>query len=196
LRTVVSWRVLLRLSTLGIFVFALAASTAWAQRDHSSNERDGLVSALLDAEFGRVYADDGAGDGTITNKGELIESGPDVKPDSRVKAIVDLGAEALPLLIKHLDDIRPTRIVFEKKPTPLGHVALDILTHIVKETPTVFVVDCADDGLGACIKPGYYFRPDASFAQMRAVKEKWRKTYQRGQLEFRYPHWWRRRLII
>jgi hypothetical protein len=171
-----------------IVVCALALCIGTAQQLPVS---DAALKVLVDADFGTVYADDGAGDGTVTYKGELIGSGPNVKPDPRVKAVVDLKSAAIPLLITHLDDPRPTRIRFQGKPVPLGHVALDILTHVIGETNTVFVQDCADDGLGACIQPAYYFRPDASLQQMKAVKQSWQKLNDVNGLVFQYPSWWR-----
>src|SRR5215831_4349476 len=118
----------------------------------SKAEQEARLFALADVDFGDVYSADGAGDGTLTYKGEILQStGANLKPDARVKAVVDLGASAVPFLIAHLDDTRPTRTMFEGKPTPLGHMALDILTHIIKRTDVVFVKDCDQDGLGACI---------------------------------------------
>lgn len=157
----------------------------------SDADGDKLLSALSSVDFGTVYADDGAGDGTVTQKGLVIESGPNLKPDARVKALVDLRQSAIPLLIAHLDDRRPTRILFHGRPTPLGHVALDILSHVVKPTNRLFILDCADDGLGACFQPGYYFRPDASLSDMRTVKSNWQMAYKRHAIQFEYPHWWR-----
>jgi hypothetical protein len=114
-----------------------------------------------------------------------------LKPDARVKAVVDLKRSAVPLLIDHLDDRRPTRILFNGRPTPLSHVALDILSHVVKPNDKLFILDCADDGLGACFQPGYYFRPDASMDQMRVAKSNWQKAYKSGTIQFEYPHQWR-----
>jgi hypothetical protein len=157
----------------------------------SKADQDKLLIALSDIDFGVVYVDDGAADGTVTEKGQLIGSGPNLRPDARVKAVVDLRQSAVPLLIEHLDDRRPTRILFNGRPTPLGHVALDILGHVVKPTKQIFIPGCADDGLGACFQPGYYFRPDASQDQMGSVKSNWQKAYRRGAIQFDYPRWWR-----
>jgi hypothetical protein len=72
----------------------------------------------------------------------------------------------------------------------LGHVALDILTHIIAKTNRIFVPNCADDGLGACIQRGFYFRPDASREQIASVKANWQAALKRGSLRFEYPTWW------
>ena len=179
----------LRLAQL---LLALAVSPLFASGSNNAKSAgDRQIEAIAKIDFGNVYYDDGAADGTITEKGELIGSGPNFKPHPTVKALVDLRNNAIPLLIEHLDDTRPTRAYFKGKPVPLGHVALDILTHIIEMNRGIFVIDCADDGLGACIQAGYYFRPDASLQEMKDVKEKWRKPYRGGAIRFAYPKWWR-----
>lgn len=158
----------------------------------SKAEQEAQLIALASVDFGDVYSDDGAADGTITYKGELLKSvGANLKPDVRVKAVVDLREAAVPLLIAHLDDMRPTQTMFKGKPVPLGHMALDILTHVITPTSRVFVKDCGQDGLGACIHKGYYFRPDAPLDEMERTKEKWQQLYARGLAQFSYPKWWR-----
>ncbi len=56
---------------------------------HTKAEKEDPLHALAVADFGNVYFDDDAADGTVTEKGKLVGSGPNVKPDPRVKAIVD-----------------------------------------------------------------------------------------------------------
>src|SRR2546427_9291536 len=124
-------------------------------------------------------------------------------PIQSVRDIVSLGAGAIPLLIAHLDDTRPTSAIFDtniSKPVPVGYVCLDILTHIVRARG-ILIEDCADDGLGACIKRGYYFRPDAytraerryvAHSDVQEVKLRWRRAYMKGRVRFQYPHSWKR----
>jgi len=170
----------------------IAASTLLSQGFVPSKvEQEKLLSALIEVNFGVIYVDDGTGDGNVTYKGQILGSGPNVKPDDRVKAVVNLRSTAVPLLIEHLDDTRPKKNLFKGKPTPLGYVALDILTHIIEPTDTIFILDCADDGLGACFQPGYYFRPDASLSEMRSVKESWQRAYRSDTIVFDYPSGWR-----
>ena len=106
-----------------------------------------------------------------------------------MKAVVDLREAAIPLLIAALDDPRATGTLFKGKPTPLGHMALDILTHVIKLTNTVLVEESGEDGLGACIKSCYYFRPDATPAKMGRTKKKWQELYRQGAIVFLYPKW-------
>lgn len=181
-----------RLLVTALLVCMIAASTLLSQGVVPSKvEQEKLLSALIEANFGVIYVDDGTADGSVTYKGQILGSGPNVKPDDLVKAVVNLRSTAIPLLIEHLDDTRPTKTLFKAKPTPLGHVALDILTHIIEPTSTIFILDCADDGLGACFQPGYYFRPDASLSEMRNVKERWQRAYRSDTIVFDYPSWWR-----
>jgi hypothetical protein len=139
------------------FVFLALASLANSFQSRLANRIDGYFDALANASFGNVYSDDGAGDGSITALGKVLESGPTVLPLPVVKAIVDLKSSALSALIDRLDSTRATRISFKGKPVPLGYLALDILTKIVRETDSIFIKNCADDGLGACIEPGSTF---------------------------------------
>jgi len=169
---------------------ALALNARPLQVAPTAQQIEAYFDALAKTPFGNIYADDGAGDGTVTQSGELVDSGPLVRPVQAVRAIVDLRAGAIPILVAHLDDERATTIVFAGKLVRLGHLALDILTHIVGRTNRVFVSHCADDGLGACIQRGFYFRPDASAEQMSAVKAVWQIALKRGSLQFVYPRWW------
>jgi hypothetical protein len=173
------------------FVFLALAVNAYAfQAKPSTGQIESYFDVLAKTDFGNIYADDGAGDGSATQCGDVIESGPMVKPKQPVKTIVDLGAGAIPILIDHLDDARATSIVFAGRPVRLGHLALDILTHIIVNTDSIFISDCVDDGLGACILSEYYFRPDAPLQRILAVKAHWQAALKRGMLRFEYPNWW------
>ncbi|HZS44678.1 MAG TPA: hypothetical protein VFC63_06210 [Blastocatellia bacterium] len=177
-------------------VVVLPFSNSAQQRKATSKRNGNYIESLLAVkDLSSVYADDGAGDGT------LMEN-----PILEIKRIVGLRAAAIPLLIEHLDDERLTTARFSggfntKNPTrvTLGFVCLDILMGIVEHTPKIFVRDCADDGMGACVNDGYYFRPDDyTLAGKRynartivhIVKRHWQRAYARGQLRFHYPDWW------
>jgi hypothetical protein len=150
------------------------------------------IDSLMSAPSLVAYSDDGAADATVTEK-----------PVPAVHAIINLGAKAIPLLIAHLDDARLTAATFGRNNirVPVGHVCLDILTHIIK-APRILIADCADDGLGACIREGYYFQPDAfshkgnkSIAPLEVsrVKRNWQRAYRRSYIKYQYPKWWKRR---
>lgn len=170
------------------------------QRQVSSRSR--YIDALVRAPKLITYSDDGAADATVTEVGSN-EMGIVENPIPSVRDIVNLRAAAIPMLIAHLDDTRPTSAIFDvnrPRTVLVGYVCLDILTHIVRARG-ILVEDCADDGLGACIKDGYYFRPDAyrskgkeyvAHSDARHVKLKWRQAYLKGLLRFQYPPWWKR----
>lgn len=153
----------------------------------SQTSPEGLISALAKVQLGAVYYDDGAADGSVTDK-EWITSLAGGRAFGSIEAILDLKERAIPLLIQHLDDQQPTLVTFNGKPVPLGHLALDILIHIAAND-RVLIRDCADDGLGACYEPAFYFRPDANAEDMRNVKAHWRSLYRMGVLKFSNPSW-------
>lgn len=147
----------------------------------SQIDHEKLICDLAAVNFGEVYDDDGAADGSVTDESR-VASLADENAFAPVRSILDLKDQAIPLLIEHLDDLRPTLIKFNGKPVPLGHIALDILIHIAAND-RVLIPDCADDGLGACYEAAYYFRPDAEPDQMRKVKIQWRRLYRKGVLK-------------
>lgn len=80
---------------------------------------------------------------------------------------------------------------------PLGYVCLDILMNEVSGDP-VWYPDCSDDGLGACVKNLFYFRPDDYYActertcmlrpWVLVVQRKWRSEYLAHRLRFHNPY--------
>ncbi len=178
---------------IGVFVSTGNAAPA--------RTNDDPVAALLNAPLTTIYHDDGAADATV-----MVIPTPDSSQETappKIRAILDLGPRCIPLLIAHLDDHRLTKTRFEggafrNAPiqVPLGHVCLDILLHVTKGRG-VLIEDCPDDGLGAGIRPGYYFRPDVlhghgGIAAMRRVKARWRQAYKAKHIKFEYPAWLKR----
>jgi len=151
-------------------------------------------------DFDTVYVNDGAADASV-----LWPNGS-FKPDPTVLAIFHLRQKGLPLLIDCLHDLRVTNVVCngaqfkEPEPVPVGFVCLDILMGTTLGGITN-IKDCADDGLGACMEPGYYFRPDdyeypcclgygicMSRPWVQVVQRNWRRAYLCGQLKFKNPY--------
>ncbi len=167
------------------------------------------IDALVSAPALVAYSEDGAADATVTEVG-ANNSGVVEHPIPEVRAIINMGASAIPLLISHLDDTRLTSATFNggfmrgtSIRVPVGHVCLDILTHIIGVNPHVFIKECADDGLGGCIKHEYYFRPDEYYPAGReymaregvyVVKVNWFRAHRKGLIKFKYPTWWKRRI--
>lgn len=162
---------------------------------------DDLIMALVNARLGTNYSDDGAADATVTALATSDSSRQTASAE--VRAIFDLGPRCIPLLIAHLDDQRLTKTrfyggAFRNAPiqVPLGHICLDILLHAT-DARAVYVKDGADDGLGAGVRQGYYFRPDVlrgrgGLAAMRRVKARWQQAYKAKHIRFKYPDWLKR----
>src|SRR5262245_30901078 len=164
--------------------------------DHDS--REALIETLVKAPFKTVYHDDGTADATVTAVATPDASRQDAP--AQVRALLDLGPSCLPLLIAHLDDQRLTSATFDggrfaQAPieVPLGYVCLDILLNATAGQ-AVHVVDCADDGLGACVRAGYYFRPDVlsrpeGVVTMRRIETRWQRLCRAEGGRFGYPAW-------
>src|SRR5829696_2766564 len=147
----------------------LVVVLTWYCQGVHAQKQSVQIEALLKAPSRVGYSSDGAADATVMDVGNngygMIEN-----PIPEVADVVKLGASVIPPLIDCLDDPRPSSATFnalQGNPSwrvPIGHVCLDILTHLT-DPPGVSVKDCADDGLGACVNEGYYFPPDAYLKQ-------------------------------
>ena len=184
-----------------ILMFLLVSLLSPSGRYASPRVTEDLIAALANAPLTTVYHDDGAADATITAQSTQDPSRQDAP--AHVRAILDLGPTCIPMLVVHLDDQRLTSAKFDGGrfahapiQVPLGYICLDILLHATSGN-AIHVADCADDGLGACVRSGYYFRPDvlrrrASVATMRRVKAQWQRAYRAKQVLFEYPTWLKR----
>ncbi|MGD0578908.1 MAG: hypothetical protein ABSC08_08265 [Bryobacteraceae bacterium] len=176
---------------LGSGLLATAQTPLGGKADYAK-----YVDPLLTAELGVSYVEDGAADATVLFP-------PNAHPSESVKRLVDFGPRALPLLIDCLSDGRVSRVRFAggsvAKPlnVPLGYVCLDILLAVTPAAP-VLIRGCADDGLGACVRPEYYFRPD-DYSQCWAdhclarpwvgkVQQNWRHLFKNSRLLFVDPY--------
>ena len=152
-----------------------------------------LVSDLLSSNYPVTYINDGAGDESVLNTLHY-EDGKNKKCRDTLNRMVDLKEQAIPLLIAHLDDMSPTTARYQqndKLPVPFGFVCLDVLLQIT-DSPAI-IHDCAHEGMGACVHPPYYFMPDVSAKQAATVKEHWQALYQKGEIRYVYPQWWKQR---
>lgn len=196
----------MRLLALIIIVHALTnGQIAQASPKHVS---DKYIDALVAARNLPRYSADGAADVSVTSY-DMNDPRTAEHHIPAVLDIVDLKQKAIPLLIAHLDDMRPTSATFYSIKykrivrVPLGYVCLDLLTSIVKDTPRAFVDPCTDDGLGACVHKGFYFWPDAftrrasryvAGPEIYRSKINWQRAYRKGYLKYRYPQWWKARI--
>ena len=154
-------------------------------------------------DFRTHYFEDGAADATV-----LFPQGdkdhPYPLPVDPVITLVRLREKSIPLLIDCLADGRMTSVRFDgnaiTRPmnVPLGYVCLDILMDTTKDR-SAFFPDCADDGLGACMKPDFYFRPDdytrcwggdtcLTRPWINVVQRNWRAQYLAHRLRSRNPY--------
>lgn len=155
---------------------------------------DALVKAPKLVEY-TVF--DG-GDASVMAQYE--EGGRTVRPVNEGFAIARLGPDAVKLLIEHLDDPRLTRATFRREDgktqrVTAGFVALDILVHITADDPRLFIPECADDGLLACVSEDYSFRPDdfaitgdkaVAGAKVLNVQNNWRRAFKEGRVRYEY----------
>ncbi len=171
----------------------------------STPSTENLIDALVNAPELVTYGEDGAHDATVLAL--YLQNGDEVVPPKKgVRDIVALKGKAIPLLIACLDDTRPTSAIFiggyvSGKPyprVPVGHVCLDILINISKNLDDNDK-NCprGESELGACIKDGFYFRPDdyTNLGQerpiVRIVKANWLKAYRNGRVKYDYVVTWK-----
>ena len=162
------------------------------------------IDPLLEvSDFRTKYYEDRAADATVLFPESSQPPYSHLLPPVPVIAIVRLIARSLPPLIDCLSDRRITSMRFEgnriTQPmnVPLGYVCLDILMNEAAGEP-VSDPSCADDGLGACMNDGFYFRPDDYYActdkdcMLRpwifVVQQKRTSEYLAHRLRFHNPH--------
>ena len=171
----------------------------------SSPSNESLIDALVAAPELVTYGEDGSHDASVL---ALYMQGVDevIPPKKEVRDIVALKDKAIPLLIGCLDDTRDTSAIFiggyvTGKPypkVPVGHVCLDILQNISKNLDSNDK-DCprGESELGACIKDGFYFRPDDYDGRggvrpiVRIVKANWLRAYRNRRVKYDYVVTWK-----
>ena len=186
-------------------------SSVEAQR-YAAASPERHIEALTSAPILVTYVEDGAADSSVTNvDANSMRVGVVEEPIPSVRDMINLRERAIPTLIAHLDDARLTSAKLcsylpggrsECAPVPVGYVCLDILMNIVRG-PTIIRRECGADGFGACMEPGYYFRPDAyvhkgdrlvASREVHRVKLNWQRAYRKHHLKYQYPEWWKRRI--
>ena len=80
---------------------------------------------------------------------------------------------------------------------PVGYVCMDILMNVVVGEP-VSDPECSNDGLGACMNYGFYFRPDDYYEctakdcflkpWVSVVKRRWKEAYISHRLRLHNPY--------
>lgn len=193
---------------IGLLTLACLVLPAWTSAQlgklTAPAEYHRYIDSLLDVmDFRTYYVEDGAADASVLFPEDSQSPYNFLIPPTPVVALVRLRDRNLPLLIDCLSDSRITSMRFEgnniTRPmkVPLGYVCLDILMNEVHGKP-VSDPSCADDGLGACMNNGFYFRPDDYYActdkdcmqrpWIFVVQRKWRSEYLAHRLKFQNPY--------
>lgn len=162
---------------------------------NAAAKNEALIDALTTYPFGEVYSDDINVTNSITYSGKAVSENPGdgVIPLQQIRAIAGLGQAAIPLLISHLTDQRPTLAMYHQQPVPIAYLALDLLLHITDmNDERVVVPGCEQHGLGDCMQPDFYFSPDTKDPNtLASVKKDWADENQKQPIGFIYPPWWR-----
>jgi len=188
---------------LAISTWALAASPPGAKLSTPDAYRRSINPLLAVTDFRIGYFEDGAADASVLFPQSSQKPYEYLMPVEPVAALVGLRDRGIPLLIDCLSDGRMTQMHFggntitRPMNVPVGYVCLDILMQEVQGSQ-VAGPDCADDGLGACMKNGFYFRPDDYYRcterncllrpWVLVVQETWRKAYLAHRLRYRNPY--------
>lgn len=181
-----------------VILMTASQAVSAAAQSNSHNVRSAqykkLIEPLLQVpDFRMHYSEDGAADATVTCP---ANNDPCPSPPPAVAALMKNPRTTVPLLIDCLSDGRQTSVRFDgntiTRPmqVPVGYVCLDILMAWAGK-PIGDYGDCGD-GLGACIDPEYYFRPD-DYIQcwdescyprpwVFVVQRKWERTLKSGLL--------------
>lgn len=188
-----------------VLLFFLPISVSATQPNlASAADYHRYIDTFLDAkDFGINYFEDGAADATVLFPESTQEPYEYLRPAEPVIALLQLRGRAFPLLIDCLSDTRVTSIHFNGnnmvRPmnVPLGYVCLDVLMNFAWGKP-VSDPDCSDDGLGACMNNGFYFRPDDYYGCTKAecmlrpwvvvVQRNWKSAYLAHRLRFHNPY--------
>jgi hypothetical protein len=201
--------------TLKLQTAEIAAPASTNTPAPQNRTKQDLIDNLINAPKLVHYGEDGAMDASVLGLYHVDTDGTTTAPAKEVADIVALREKAIPLLIEHLDDNRPSSATFhggylpdgvQRVRVPVGHVCLDILLHLVDNS---FYLDkkCQiETRLEGCIKDGFYFRPDDywiiggfddddnNFMErpiVRIVKANWQKAYREGRLKYDYKVTWK-----
>jgi hypothetical protein len=155
---------------------------------------EAMIDALISYPFGAVYTEDINLPNSITYSGKKVsEEDERLIPAPPVRDIANLGEAAIPLLISHLTDQRPTQATYHDQPVAIAYLALDMLLHMTDmNDERVVVPGCEQHGLGDCMQPDFYFSPDTSDPNtLASVQKAWSDENKREPIKFVYPAWWR-----
>ena len=189
----------MRVIAFVFLVLSLGFGQSNAKRLSSAHDYRKYIDPLVSVpDFGRLYYDDGAADGSVLFT--VDAKGLQGPPKKEVEAILDLKSASIPLLIDCLSDTRLTSATFsgdwgENAKVAVGYICMDLLT-VTTRGPQGSQMGCEYDGLGSCMAEGYHFRPDDYIRRIRAydakpwirqVQRNWRTIHSRKQVRFKDP---------
>ncbi len=161
----------------------------------AATRNEALIDALTTIPFGELYTEDITNTNSISYFGKSVSENPGdgVVPAPQLRAIADLGQAAIPLLISHLTDQRPTLATYHQQPVPVAYLVLDLLLHMTDmNDERVVVPGCEQHGLGDCMQPEFYFSPDTQDPNtLASVQKDWADENKTQPINFVYPPWWR-----
>ena len=130
-------------------------------------------------------------------KMEFVREGPSefhACPSEHPMAAELFRAEAVPMLIAHLDDPTPTNTTYVDSgapcTTPLGFLCLDALLLLsAKDSPAVKPGCHGKDCPWEMAQPEYFYMPNVllaedGLARMKQVRKQWAKAYKAQTLRF------------
>ena len=180
----------------------LASLTCFAQQaaprpkpSPAGAKNEALIDALTTCPFGDIYTEDITNTNSVTYFGKAVSENPGdgVIPAPQIRAIAELEQAAIPLLIGHLADQRPTLARYHQQPVPVAYIVLDLLLHMTDMNDERTVVPgCEQHGLGDCMQPDFYFSPDTTDPNvLTSVQKDWVDENKKQPIGFIYPPWWR-----
>jgi hypothetical protein len=171
-----------------------APSATAAPKRAATVNPESLIDALAAYPFGAVYSEDINQPNSITFAGKPIDDNYGVIPAAPVLQIFNLGQKvAIPLLIAHLTDQRPSQATYHDQPVPVAYLALDMLLSLTDVNDERAVVPgCEQNGLGDCMQPEFYFSPDTTDPnKMTDVQKAWAEENRKQPIALIYPNRWR-----
>jgi hypothetical protein len=184
--------VLKKLLTVSILIL-LGSSVLCAQNKKTKAKADGeqlITDMARSRNMPPVVGDLGVFSNTLLDE--------DAMPPE-VKRILDQKEKALPLLIAHLDDMRPTRMINccnENPVLTVGDACLNMLSVIVRPAEPMFDKACVaeQDNQSFCLDEDYQFTM-SSFVrrgnrrvpnkEVLTAKRNWMKAYRENKIQFK-----------
>lgn len=177
---------------ISVLIF-IGVAVSFAQLKKAKTRVDGeklIADMARSRNMPPVVGDDGVFSNT------LLE-GDAVPPE--VRRILGLKQNSIPLLIAHLDDTRPTRMMYccgDKLVLTVGDACLNMLSMIAEPTAPMFDKECLAeaDNQSFCLNENYVFSMSSYVrsgkrrlpsAEVKRAKRYWLKAYRENRIQFK-----------